>query len=146
MKNLLLSLSLSLISTGFAQASDWTTDYKAALAEAKAEKKLVLIEFSGDDAYGYGKSLNKEVLSQAAFQSYADKTFVLVRIDLSTTSSLSDNLKQQNAALGNQFGIQGFPTLLVLNSSEKPIEKIEGYDPGTGANGIVAKFQSVIRN
>ena len=58
---ILLSLLLAFSISAFVHA-DWGTDYKAALAQAKAENKQVLLDFTGSDWCGYCKLLDKEVL------------------------------------------------------------------------------------
>ena len=71
MKNL-LSLALVIFSTVLVHA-DWTTDYKAALTQAKAQNKLVLLDFTGSDWCGYCKLLDKEVFTTSSFKDFADK-------------------------------------------------------------------------
>ena len=49
----------------------WTTDYKQALAQAKSQNKLVMLDFTGSDWCGWCMKLNKEVFSQPKFKEYA---------------------------------------------------------------------------
>src|SRR5271156_5917874 len=93
-----LSLLLALSFPAFAQAG-WGTDYHAAVAQAKSQNKLILLDFTGSDWCGYCKLLDKEVLTQPEFQQYADQTFILVTIDFPRTTQLPDDLKQQNVGL-----------------------------------------------
>src|SRR5437899_11282386 len=82
MKKLLIGL---LVAGAFAKLcaaeAEWMTDLRAALAKAKAEKKMVLLDFTGSDWCGWCIKFNQEVLSQSAFTDYAAKNFVLVEVD-----------------------------------------------------------------
>ena len=49
--------------------------------EAKTEKKLVLLDFTGSDWCGWCIKLDKEVFSKPEFQDYAKKNLVLVELD-----------------------------------------------------------------
>jgi len=140
MKNL-LSLALVIFSTVLVHA-DWTTDYKAALTQAKAQNKLVLLDFTGSDWCGYCKLLDKEVFTTSSFKDFADKNYILVTIDFPHQTQLSDTLKQQNDALNQQFTIEGFPTLIVLDADGKELGREVGYSPGSGADAVIAKLKS----
>src|SRR5271170_3060960 len=134
----LLSLALVFTSMVFVHA-DWTTDYKAALVQAKAQNKLVLLDFTGSDWCGYCKLLDKEVFTQPSFKNFADKNYILVTVDFPHQTQLADDVKQQNEALGKQFQINGFPTLIVLDADGKELGRQVGYDPGSGADAVIAK-------
>ena len=52
----------------------------------------------------------------------------------------SSALKQANEELGKQFQVDGYPTLVVLNSSGKEIGRQVGYAPG-GPDAFIAKLE-----
>jgi thioredoxin-related protein len=144
MKNL---LSLVFVFTSMLLVhADWTTDYKAALSQAKSQKKLVLLDFTGSDWCGYCKLLDKEVLAQPSFKDFADKNYVQVTLDFPHGKELPDELKQQNDALAKQFKIEGFPTLIVLNPDGTELGRQVGYNPGSGSDAVVAKLKSFNKN
>ena len=65
-----------------AQAGEgWETNFKKALARAKAENKYVLLNFSGSDWCGWCTKLDKEVFSRQAFKDYARENLILVLLD-----------------------------------------------------------------
>ncbi len=136
-----LCLALVLTSTVLVHA-DWTTDYKAALAQAKAQKKLVLLDFTGSDWCGYCKLLDKEVFTQAAFTDFANKNYIQVTVDFPQQTPLPDAVKQQNDTLGKEFNIDGYPTLIVVDANGKELGRQVGYDPGSGPDAVVAKLKS----
>jgi protein disulfide-isomerase len=68
----------------------WTTDLPKAQARAKAEKKLVMLDFTGSDWCGWCIKLNKEVFNTTDFIAYASKNIVPVEVDF-------PNKKKQSA-------------------------------------------------
>ncbi|GHB94744.1 thioredoxin family protein [Cerasicoccus arenae] len=107
----------------------WITDYDAALKQAKEENKAVLIDFTGSDWCGWCKKLDKEVFSKPEFEQFAEKNLVRVYLDFPSGKAQSVELEKQNQELAKKFGVEGFPTILVLNHDGKPLAQI-GYQPG----------------
>ncbi len=137
----LLPLLLAFSFTILAHA-DWGTDYKAAMAQAKAQNKRVLLDFTGSDWCGYCKLLDKEVLSQPSFKDFADKNYVAVTLDYPHETPQSDAVRQQNDALAKQYNIDGFPTLIVVDADGKELGREVGYDPGSGPEAVISKLKS----
>jgi thiol-disulfide isomerase/thioredoxin len=77
----------------------WRTDYLDALKVAKAEKKVVLVDFTGSDWCGWCKKLQAEVFTQPEFQTWAAQKAVLLEIDFPRQKELSEGLRKQNAEL-----------------------------------------------
>jgi len=121
----------------------WETDYPAALARAKAEKKHVLVDFTGSDWCGWCIRLKKEVFDEKAFQNYAKENLVLVELDFPQTKKLSKKLTEQNDKLQQEFQVQGFPTILILNSKGKEAART-GYKEG-GADAYVKHLKELIK-
>jgi len=103
---------------------------------------LVLLDFTGSDWCGYCQLLDKEVFTQPAFKNFADKNDILVTVDFPRQKQLPDDLKQQNDTLGQQFKIDGYPTLIVLDANGKELGRQVGYDPGSGPDAVIAKLKS----
>jgi protein disulfide-isomerase len=137
----LLSLLLVFTSTVLVHA-EWTTDYKAALAQAKSQKKLVLLDFTGSDWCGYCQLLDKEVFTQSSFKNFADKNYILVTIDFPHSRELPADQKEQNDTLAKKFKVDGYPTLIVLKPDGTELGRQEGYDPGSGPDAVVAQLKS----
>lgn len=125
-----------------AKAGFWQTDYDAVLKQAKAENKYVLIDFSGSDWCGWCIKLDEEVFSQQQFIDYATANLVCLLVDFPQRTPQSEQQKQANETLARKYGIQGFPTVLILNPDGKVIQKT-GYQPG-GAAAYVEFIQGVI--
>jgi len=138
----LFPLVLLLTSMVLAQA-DWTNNYPAALAQASAQNKLVLLDFTGSDWCPYCQLLHKEVLTTPAFQSFADTNYVLVRVDFPHQKQLPDEVRQQNRNLQQQFNVYTFPTLIVVNAEGKGLGRKVGYNPGSGPGPVIAMLTRI---
>lgn len=130
----LLLVATLLISPAF--AGGWSDDYKASLATAAKENKKVLLDFTGSDWCGWCIKLKKDTFDQPSFKEYADKNLVLVEVDFPQAKSQSAEVKKQNGALQEQFRVQGFPTLVLLDPQGKVIKQQSGYIPGGPAGFI----------
>ena len=123
-----LLTGLTLLQAG-AEELKWTTDLPKAQAQAKTEKKLVLMDFTGSDWCGWCIKLHKEVFSQQEFADYAKKNLVLVEVDFPRAKEQSAALKKANQALQEKYKIEGFPTIIVLDGEGKKLGEL-GYEPG----------------
>lgn len=120
-------LSLSLF--GALSAADWSTDLPKAVAKAKSEGKLVLVDFTGSDWCGWCVKLKTEVFDTPAFNDYAAKNLVLVEVDFPRKKEISASQKATNQALADKYGIRGFPTLIILDGNGQQVGQL-GYIPG----------------
>lgn len=108
----------------------WTDNLDEALARAKTNGRLVLVDFSGSDWCGWCVRLDKEVFSQPEFLSGATNKYELVLIDSPQDESLlSERAKAENPKLCEKFGIRGFPTVLLLDADGNVLLKT-GYRKG----------------
>ncbi len=138
MKKLLLLLTTTFAALQLHAADDgWLTDLPKAQEKAKAEKKLVLIDFTGSDWCPPCKNLHKTVLTAPEFTAFAKDNLVLVEIDFPNSKPQSAELKAANKELAKKFGITGYPTVVVLDASGKELFKKVGYG-GTPAKDYVA--------
>lgn len=121
-----------LLLPAFAQESKdlWIQDFAKAKEQAKAEKKDLLIDFTGSDWCGWCIKLDKEVFSQSAFTGAAPKDFILVKLDFPNDESLvTPEIKKQNEQLGKQYSIRGYPTIL-LTDADGVVYGQTGYKAG----------------
>ena len=129
MKTLLLTaLALFTISTSLMAKTGWDDDYEKSLAKAKETKKMVLLDFTGSDWCGYCMKLDAEVFSKPAFKKFAKESLVLVELDFPRGSPLPKKTKTQNDALGKKFSVNGYPTIVLLDSAGKEVTRWVGYD------------------
>ncbi len=124
----LLAAGLLVLQAGAAELQ-WMTDLPKAQAKAKAENKLVMLDFTGSDWCGWCIKLNKEVFSKPEFAEYAEKNLVLVEVDFPNQKKQSDELKAANEKLQEKYKVPGYPTIIVLNGDGKQVGTL-GYQPG----------------
>ena len=146
MKNyrlILFAAAACLLPALFARAeSGWLDDYKKAQQEAKASNKFLLLDFTGSDWCGWCKKFDKEILSQSQFQDYARENLVLVELDFPRTKPQSPELRRQNQELANQYQVQGFPTIVVLNGDGQKLWQYDGYFPD-GPAAFIAQLEKL---
>jgi protein disulfide-isomerase len=141
MKKILIAvLAATLLWQANAAEGTWLTDLPQAQTQAKADNKIVLLDFTGSDWCGWCIKFKKEVLDTEAFQDYAAKNVVLVELDFPNKKDQTADLKNANAALKARYQISGFPTLVVLDQSGKEIGRQVGYAEG-GPKAFIAKLE-----
>lgn len=141
MKKLLIA---ALAATVFWQVnaadSAWLTDLPAAQAQAQAENKIVLMDFTGSDWCPTCRKFKKDVLDSHVFQAYAAKNVVPVEVDFPDKKKQSPELKKANDELKDKYKIEGFPTLVVLDQNGKEIGRQLGYDDD-GPKAFIARLE-----
>ena len=85
------------------------------VAKAKAENKLLLLEFGSSDSCAPCQRFEREVFSQPEFLDYAGSNLVFVRVDFPFYTDLSSNVLATNTCLMAQYNVGGFPTFIALN-------------------------------
>src|SRR5208282_2021813 len=130
----LTALGVALVLGAFARMGSaaeglWQTDFKAAQAKAKAEKKYLLVDFTGSDWCGWCIKLHNEVFDKEPFTSEAPKQFVLVELDFPQQKEQSDELKKQNKQLLEKYDVKGYPTVLLLEPDGQVVA-LTGYREG----------------
>jgi len=122
---------------------EWLTDFNKAKKEA-AEKKLpILADFSGSDWCGWCIKLDKEVFSQKEFKEFAKEKLILFLADFPREKELKAEVKAQNEQLRKAYGIEGFPTVLLLDADGKVIART-GYRRG-GAAAYVDYLEKLLK-
>lgn len=141
-KTLIGLLAATVLFTATAVDLTKMTDAAKAQALAKAENKLVLLDFTGSDWCPWCIKLNKEVFSTPEFAEYAKKNIVLVEVDFPRRKQLDPAQKEANEALSKKYGIEGFPTLILLDGSGKRLAQLSYEDgvaePRQDASKLVA--------
>ena len=119
----------------------WLTDFEAAKKQAAAEKKPILMFFTGSDWCGWCKKLHTDVLDKDEFQDFARGNVILLELDFPNSIPQSDELKKQNKALGEKFKVSGYPTMvLVASDGEKELDRTVGYD-----TDLVKKLKKAVK-
>lgn len=121
---------VTLMPADVVNAEIWTDDMDAALKQAKSENKDVLIDFTGSDWCGWCIKLDNEVFDKPLFKTQAPREFVLVKLDFpQDKSKLPEAIQEQNQQWLQKLGVQGFPTIVLLDSDGRPYAQT-GYQEG----------------
>lgn len=120
---------------GSGNSLNWKTDLSEALTLAKKDNKVVLIDFTGSDWCQWCQRLNDEVFSKDEFADFAKKNLVLVKVDFPKNIEQSNSTKYYNQNLANTYGVEGFPTVILLDKNGRGILKT-GYIQGGVVNYI----------
>jgi len=119
----------------------WLTDLPKAQAQARAQHKMVMLDFTGSDWCPACIRLNKEVFSQPEFADYAKQNLVLVEVDFPRNKEQPESLKKANQALQEKYKIDGFPTIIVLDANGKKRGQLD-YEPG-GPKAFIAELEKL---
>ena len=120
------------------QSSDnlsWNGNLEKAIEQAKKENKAVLVNFTGSDWCIWCKRLSAEVFQQKEFEEYAKESLVLVMLDFPKDIEQTQATKEYNNKLAQKYGIQGFPTILLIDGQGNLIAQT-GYQPGGAAKYV----------
>ncbi len=136
MKKLLGILLVSILSLPVFAEEDGVNffegSFRQALAKAKKEKKMVML-----DAYtswcGPCKVLKNKVFPNKELGNYINEHFVSIGVDMEAG---------EGPALANMYPIEGYPTILFLDASGKIKKKILGLPQG-GAKELLGEAKKV---
>ncbi|HVS71239.1 MAG TPA: thioredoxin family protein [Phycisphaerae bacterium] len=120
--------------TAPAEKSDlpWTEDYAAAMAQAKKDHKLVLLNFTGSDWCVPCKALDRLVFASPEFHAWEAGKMELVTLDYPARTPQTDAIKARNKDLKDQYKVKGYPTILIVTPEGKELARTEGFDEDKG--------------
>jgi thiol-disulfide isomerase/thioredoxin len=123
----------------------WLTDLDAGKAQAAAEGKQLVVEFTGSTWCPPCKALHAEVLTTGDFAAWA-KDKVLVKLDYPRASERTPEKVAANPALAQlmrlkeAYAVTGFPTMFVYDAKGKELAKVVGYGRGDGPQKYLAQL------
>lgn len=138
---LLVALVVPCFALRAAPPAGWTDDFDKAVEKAKAEKKNVLLDFTGSDWCGFCIKLDKEVFDTPKFKEWAKKNVVLMQVDF-PHKKLPEKLVKQNADLKSKFPTGGYPTIVIINPEGNVLVKKVGYAPGSGPDAYLEAIKA----
>ncbi|MEN8774029.1 MAG: thioredoxin family protein [Akkermansiaceae bacterium] len=135
-------LSVALAAT--AQAGDFLTDFEAGKKKAAAEKKSLLVKFTGSDWCPPCIQLDKEVFSKKSFSSGVEKDFVVVVLDYPRKKKLPEDQTKVNKEIAKKYGLRSYPTVMLMDSKGKVFKSMSGY-AGGGVKPYLAALKSSLK-
>ncbi len=109
----------------------WVMDFTKATAQAKAENKDLVINFTGSDWCGWCIRLDKEVFMHKEFVDAATKKFVFVFMDKPNSEELKKAVvdPELRDRLFKEYSCAGYPTIMVTTADGTPYGRT-GYKAG----------------
>jgi thioredoxin-related protein len=117
-------------------------DFEAEVSRAKAENKLLFLDFTGSDWCPPCMMLEKEVFSQPEFKRYAQDHLVFVVVDFPRRTRLPVAIQEANNRLAEKFNVEAFPTLVVVDASGNEVWRQVGF-PEDGMRGLIGALDKL---
>ena len=107
-----------------------------------------MILFTGSDWCPPCKRLHAAIFHSEEFEKWAKKNLVMVLADFPRRrqNQLPQEQKIKNNELATKFGIRGFPTVLILDTEGKVLDKKVGYrgeSPKEYIQNIIEKTKDI---
>ncbi len=99
----------------------WTDDIIVGAERAQQEDKMLLLNFTGSDWCVWCQKLESNIFTDPEYVEWANENLVQVFLDFPNSIDQSKRVVRQNQALQQFFGIRGYPTIMVLDSSLNPL-------------------------
>lgn len=106
----------------------WHRDFPAAVNEAKAKGKKLLIVFTGTDWIEICQKFHDEILAQPAFIDAVSGRFTLLKLEFPKDNMMPREEAAQKNFLREAYRVRGYPTVILAEADGRPFG-INGYQP-----------------
>jgi thioredoxin-related protein len=131
-------VGLALAETLWACEASDDTDYLTSVERAKQLDRPLILAFLGTDWSMTSLKLDREVFDQPAFADDVTYPFLLCKIHFYQNQERLPEIIEQNRGLAEKYGIEKFPTVVVLSPQGAEIGRF-GY-----VEGGVEKFGAAV--
>lgn len=107
-------------SRSFGCDQDWVDNIDKAREIAADKDRDLLLLFTGSDWCPPCQKLEEEILSKPEFLEEARNQYVLVKLDFPRETPLLPKIQEQNNRLATEFGVNGFPTIILADKELRP--------------------------
>lgn len=123
-----LSISCQTSTTEASQPKEpstlWHTNIETAIDLSEKSGKPIFAFFTGKEWCSWCKKLDRQILSQEAFKTYAKENLILLELDFPRGKR---NLPAKQIELARKFSIQGYPTVILMDAKTNHIATT-GYE------------------
>lgn len=120
----------------------WLTSIEKAKDLAKAENKKIFVDFTGSDWCGWCTKLDEEILSTPKFLNFANENLIMLYLDYPQEKVQPEGMQPYNQKIAAEYGVRGFPTILILDKDGKELIKL-GYEKA-GTDKFISDIKSVL--
>ena len=106
----------------------WMTNFEDALRDAARRDSVVVALFTSSDATPASRQFQREVAWHPEFVNAFRGQYVLLHVDYPVRTELAEELRAQNEALRNSYGVEHFPAMLVLSPTGERLGAVEISD------------------
>ncbi len=131
-------------STAAAKKAKWYDSYDEAMKIAKRDSYLTMVKFTKSDRGELSEQFDREVFDTEEFYKWSRRNIVLLKVDVGDRSTTAKETAQQNKKLLDKYGIEEFPTILLLAPDGNEIERF-GYIAG-GPDVLKEKVEPIVFN
>ena len=126
------ALALAAAPVALAGGGDgWYADFDEAAKAAKEQNKDLFVDFTGSDWCGWCIKLDNEVFSHEVWKEGVKDDYVLVALDYPSGDEAKAKVPnpERNEELKNEYGIRGFPTIMLM-TADGEVYGQTGYKDG----------------
>lgn len=109
----------------------WHNDLDKAILQAKRSRSMILVLVTGSDWCPPCMALEREIFSHKEFRKAAAGNVVLVKADFPKKKAMSKENKMQAMKIAKRFNVKSYPTVLLLNSDGRELDRQVGYRSGS---------------
>lgn len=121
----------------------WTVNFDSAKKTAAENNLNLMILFTGSDWCPWCVRMNDEIFSDEKFQKEVVKKFVPVKLDFPSKIDFPEDIKKKYNALAEQYGIKGFPTVILADCDGNAFAEC-GYQEG-GAEAFLKTLETKLK-
>ena len=111
---------------------EWHESIVLAMRESAQTGKPILADFTGSDWCHWCKKLDQDVFETKTFKKWSRQNVVLLELDYPENGSQRSEIKLQNQELKERYGIDAYPTVLILDSNGEVLGRL-GYQADPAA-------------
>jgi len=149
MKTTLISILVivtSLLMSQEIESVKWYTNIDTVKTIAKAQNKIILMDFTGSDWCANCIRLERTLFTTEEFAKYANENLVLLKLDFPSKkkNTLSSEQVKHNEQLAEKYNKAGaFPTVLFLDADEKVLGKLK--QPQNSVDDYIKSIKATLK-
>ena len=127
MNTFALPIAAALIAGAAVASGTWSTNPAEAMQQAAAQKKGVMLEFTGSDWCGACISQKTQAFSLPKVQEAIGRSFIPVELDFPRKKQQDEQTRATFNSYKKSYDITGFPSLIFTDAQGRPVHTVVGY-------------------